>query len=451
MSTPQHFRRRSFIKTLAAGSVTAPFFVRNLISAPPSGRVLHASMGCTGMARADVNELTGHKSLQLIAAVDVDDGRAATLKKDFPDVRIYTDWRVLLDKEKDLDSVNVSTPDHMHAPIGMSALQRGLNVYGQKPLTHDIYETRRLTEVARRKKAVTQMGIQIHSSAEYQTAVLMVHQGAIGKVKEVHTWSSKKWGDNGPLPDHADPVPAGFNWDLWLGICSERPFYGNGWYHPANWRKRLDFGTGTFGDMGCHIYDPVYGAVGLTAPISVRSEGAAPNSHSWATDAIIHYVFPGTQYSEGKTVRVTWYDGDQRPPMEVQELVKPKRFNPEKGYLPDQGSILIGTKGVMLIPHIDRPKLFPEDQFADYKKPEVDRINHWHQFVDAVKGNGHTGAGFDYSGPLTEAVLLGSVATRFPKTTLDWDAKRLKFTNEKSANQYVRRKYRKGWEVKGLS
>jgi len=434
--------RRSFLKATAATSLAAPFFMPRLLSAPPSGRVLHASFGAGGMALSDLSEIARHPQVELVAVADVEAERGEALKKKWPKVRVYADWRELLDKEKELTSVNVSTPDHMHGPIAMSAMQRGLHVYGQKPLTHDIYETRRLTEMARDKKLVTQMGIQIHSAAEYRLAVRLIQEGAIGKVKEVHTWSNKKWGDKGPMPKRNDPVPDGFHWDLWLGVCAERPFIDGRWYHPENWRKRLDFGTGTFGDMGCHIYDPVFKALALTAPLSVRSEGAAPNEHSWATDAIIPYVFPGTAFTAEKKVNVIWYDGDRRPPAEIAALAGSR--------LPEQGSIFLGTKGVMLLPHIAPPKLLPEASFKDFKMPEVQGSNHWHQFVEAVRGNDKTQANFDYAGPLTEAVLLGSVATRFPKTTLDWDAKQLKFTNVKEANQYVRRIYRKGWEVAGL-
>ncbi len=445
------FNRRTFLKASAVSSIAFPLFVPRLFSAPPSGRVLHASFGAGGMAGQDLGAISSHPSVQLVAVADVEPAKANGLKQKHPELRVYQDWRELLDKEKDLTSVNVSTPDHMHAAIGMSAMQRGLHVYGQKPLTHDIYETRRLTEMAREKKLVTQMGIQIHSSAVYRQAVQLVQDGAIGKIKEVHTWSSKRWGDTGKKPDRVDPIPAGFNWDAWLGVCADRPFIGQGWYHPGEWRKRLDFGTGTFGDMGCHIYDPVFKALALTAPISVRSEGAAPNDHSWATDAVIHYVFPATQYCEDKTVQVTWYDGAKRPPKEIQELVKPANANPERPWqLYDQGSILIGTKGVLLIPHIDRPKLFPADQYVGFKMPDMKDANHWHQFVNAILEKDKTSANFDYAGPLTEAVLLGSVASRFPQTTLDWDAAKLAFTNVKEANQYVRKTYRKGWEVKGL-
>lgn len=443
MKQHQNVSRRSFLKATALTTIAAPFFIPRLMSAPPSERVFHASFGAGGMARADLSEIISHKNVEFTAVTDVEPAKANDLKKKYPNLRVYADWREMLDKEKGLTSVNVSTPDHMHAPMAMAAMQRGLHVYGQKPLTHDIYESRKLTEFARKKKLVTQMGIQIHSAAEYRLAVELIQSGAIGKVREVHTWSSKKWGDNDPMPKRVDPVPAGFNWDHWLGVCAERPFIGGGWYHPGNWRKRLDFGTGTFGDMGCHIYDPVFKALALTAPLTVRSEGAAPNEHSWATDAIIRYVFPGTDFTAFKKVNVTWYDGDQRPPAAIVEAAG--------GKIPDQGSVFLGTTGVMVLPHIARPKLLPTADFADFKMPDVKGANHWHQFVDAILGKDKTQANFDYAGPLTEAVLLGSVASRFPKTTLEWNAKKLKFTNVKEANQYVRREYRKGWEVKGLS
>ncbi len=436
--------RRSFLKLGGAGVLAAPFITRNLLANPPSGRVRHASFGASGMAFADATSIGSHPNVEIVAVADVDSRRLAEFKKRFPDARVYEDYRVLLERERELDSVNVSTPDHMHGPIAMAALQRGLHVYGQKPLTHDIFETRRLTEIARAKNVVTQMGIQIHSAREYRMAVQLVQEGRIGKVREVHTWSNKEWGDNGPMPQRQDPVPAGLNWDLWLGVCQERPYIGDGWYHPGNWRKRLDFGTGTFGDMGCHIFDPVFKALALTAPVSVRSEGPAPNEHSWATDAIVHYRFPATKYTVPGLIPITWYDGRQRPPQEVRDLLGDHPF-------PDQGSILIGTEGVMVIPHIALPGLLPEEKFADFEPPAVRGGDHWHEFIDAIRGEGKTSTGFDYSGPLTEAVLLGSVASRFPKTTLEWDAANLKFTNERAANQFVRRAYRKGWEVPGLS
>ncbi len=268
-------------------------------------------------------------------------------------------------------------------------------------------------------------------------------------MKEVHTWSSKKWGDNGAMPTKTDPVPAGLDWDLWLGVAAERPFIGGGWYHPGNWRKRLDFGTGTFGDMGCHIYDPVFKALALTAPLSIRSDGPQPNDHSWATDAIIDYTFPGTPFTAEKTVRVVWYDGDQRPPQAVQEAANIIKGDKQRG-LPDQGSIFLGTRGVMILPHVQAPRVF-NDKAGVINVEKVEGENHWMQFLETVIGNRKkTDANWDYSGPLTEAVLLGSVATRYPKQTLAWDAAALKFTNTDAANAFVKRAYRKGREVAGL-
>lgn len=439
--------RREFLRRAslaAAGWWAAPYVTSGLRAASPNGLVLHASFGASGQAADDIRGITGHPAARLIAVADVDLTHIEGVKKKFPEVKVYQDWRELLDKEKSLDSVNVTVPDHMHAAIAMSAMQLGKHVYCEKPLTHDLYEARRLTEFARQHKLVTQMGIQIHSSGVYQQAVRIIQDGVIGKVKEVHAWSEKKWGDASPRPDRSDSVPAGFNWDWWLGTAAARPFLGGGYYHPGEWRKRLDFGTGTFGDMGCHIYDPPFDALALTAPISVRSEGPAPNQWNWAVNAVIHYLFPGTAYTADKTVKVTWYDGDERPAKDVQALLGGDS-------LPGQGSLFIGTKGVLLLPHIGSAQLYPEKDFDGFKRPKVEEHDHWQQFVEAVRGNGKTSASFDYAGPLTETVLLGSVACRFPKTTLEWNAKALRFTNVREANRYVRRRYRPGWEVKGLS
>jgi predicted dehydrogenase len=431
--------RRTFLKQAAA----APFFVRNLISSPPSNTVRLGSFGGGGMAFVTLDMLCTHSSVKLACVADVDSARLGQLNKKYPGTRIYQDWREMLQKEhKNLDAVCVGTPDHMHAPMAMSSMALKLPVYGQKPLAHDIFEVRRLTETARRKKLVTQMGIQIHSRSEYKTAVQLVQSGGFGKVKEVHAWSNKKWGDMDPKPTQEDPIPETLNWDFWLGTAEKRPYIKD-YYHPVNWRKRLDFGTATFGDMGCHIYDPVFSALQLTAPTSVRSEGAPPSNFSWAINAVVHYVFPGNSFTEGKTVKVTWYDGDAKPPQEVQALLGDRK-------LPEQGSIFIGTKGVMLLEHVGKPVLLPEKDFAGFVMPNIESVSHYHEFVDAVMGKGKTSTSFDYSGPLTETVLLGPLATRFPNTTLEWNAAKMKFDNSE-ASQYVRRIYRKGWEVKGLT
>ena len=438
------FSRREFLRGAAVATLAAPFVSRNLFASPPSETILHASIGASRQAGSDLQLIAHHPFVKLVAIADVDSTKSAPWKEKFPGVRIYQDWRELLEKEKQLDTLNISTPDHMHAPIAMSAMQLGKHVYVQKPLTHDIYETRQLTNVARQKKLVTQMGIQIHSNSAYHQAVQLVREGVIGKIMEVHSWCGKGWGDPASLPDRRDTPPDGFNWDLWLGVAAGRHFIGESYYHPQNWRKRLDFGTGTFGDMGCHIFDPVFNALELTAPASIRSEGPSPNQWNWASDALVRYVFPGTKHTAGETISVMWYDGVKRPPQEVLSLVTIER-------LPGTGSIFVGTKGVMLLPHISRPRLFPADQFADFQLPAVEDGNHYTEFLEAVRGNGKATTNFDYSGPLTEAVLLGGVASRFPDTTLQWDSEALKFQNLADANALLRRKYRKGWDVEGLS
>lgn len=436
---PTRITRRSALK-VATASLAAPFVFRRHLTAAPSETVYHASFGASGMAGADIGSLSGSKYLKLVAVADVDLARTTEIKKRFPDITVYQDWRKLLDKEKNLTSVNVSTPDHMHGSISMRAMQQGLHVYTQKPLTQTIFEARQLTRVATEKKLVSQMGIQIHSHEVHRAVVKMIHGGAIGKVKEVHSWSGKHWGDRKPRPAKKDSIPAGLNWDFWLGVAAERPFIA-GYDHPAEWRKRLDFGTGTFGDMGCHILDPVYSALGSPTPKSVRSVGGAPNADNWGLDSEVAYVFGATAFTT-EAPTLTWYDGDKRPPADVQKLVG--------GKVTDQGSIYIGTEGVLYSPYIDRPRLFPAEKFADYKIPKPGSEDHYRQFVEAVRGNGTTSTPFSYSGPLTETVLLGTLATRFPQKTLEWDADKMRFTNVADANKFVRREVRKGWEVEGL-
>lgn len=436
--------RRSFLKSLGTAAVAAPFLTHNLLAQSPNSVLRHASFGVGGMGNSDLTQFKAHPKFQLVAFCDVDTKQIERVQKEFPGARAYRDWRVLLDKEaKNIDSVNVATPDHMHAPIAVTAMQLGKHVYGQKPLAHDLYEVRRMTEIAERQKVVTQMGIQIHSAAAYRIGVSVLQSGVIGKIKEVHSWCPKSWGDPLVKPDRVDPVPETLDWNLWLGVCAERPFIGEAYYHPGNWRKRLDFGTGTFGDMGCHIFDPVFKALELAAPLSVRSEGSSPNEWNWALDSKIHYQFAGTKFTADKTLPVTWYDGNAKLPAEVIALL-------EGDALPHSGSVFIGTEGVMALPHIAKPQLYPDAKFTDFKYPDLKELNHWGAFVDACLGDGKTTAHFGYAGPLTEAVLLGGVASRFPQTTLEWNARKLKF-NLSEANQFIRRTYRKGWKVKGLS
>ena len=438
MNHHSNYSRRSLLKLLGTSAASAPFVSSNLFAQETVKTIRHASFGAGGMAWSDLTQIAACKNVEIVAVCDVDLTHTVEAKKKFPNARIYQDWRGLLDKEaKNIDSVNVSTPDHMHAPIGMRSMQLGKHVYGQKPLAHNLHEVRQMTELAHSAKVVTQMGIQVHSAAYYRIAAQVLKDCAVGKIKEVHSWSSKTWGDPTPRPDTTAPVPADFNWDLWLGVRAERPFIGGEYYHPENWRKRLDFGTGTLGDMGCHILDPVFEGLGLGSPVSVRSEGPAPNAWNWAINGKVIYTFDGTPATEGKSLQVTWYDGASRPPAEIIALLEGKEF-------PDQGSLFIGTEGVVLLPHIGLPEMFPKEKFKDYKLPKLKGLNHWEQFIDACRGNGETSANFAYAGPLTEAILLGGVASRFPNTTLAWNNKELKF-DLPDANRFVREEYRKGW------
>lgn len=254
-------------------------------------------------------------------------------------------------------------------------------------------------------------------------------------------------------------MPDGFDWDLWLGGCESRGYVGEGYYHPGNWRKRLDFGTGTLGDMGCHIFDPVFEALELTAPVSLRSRGPAPDAWNWGTNARIEYIFPGTRFTAADTLPLTWYDGDQRPPSELLALVDPLAATNSRvvdakkraAELMSEGSILIGTEGILHIPHHTTPRLFPVEKFKNYVMPQVDGSHHWSDWAEAcIGGPGRPSAHFDYSGPLTEAVLLGSIAVRFPQIKLEWNSANLRFENVSAANAFVRRSYRNGWEVAGL-
>lgn len=429
---------------MALTASSLPLF--NIAKAGPAAnsKVNHASFGASGMAFADLKSIARSPHINLTAVAEVDANRLAKLKQDFPDVRVYKDWRVLLDKEgRHLDSVNVSTPDHMHGAMGITAMRMGLNVYGQKPLAQTLHETRRMAEVAKETGVVTQMGTQLTSSTYERLTARMIQDGVIGKVKEVHMFSHKNWGDSTVKPKRIDPIPAGLDWDLWLGVAEERDYIAN-YYHPGKWRARLDFGTGTLGDMGCHIYSPMFQALGVRAPLTVKSIGNAPNQYNWAVNEAFEYVFPGNERTAGDTVKVTWTDGSLRPP---QELIE--RFGDK---MPKQGSIFIGTDGILLHPHNELPVPYPREKFSDYRYPKFKARNHYDDFVEASRGEAIKPlADFaTYGGPLTETVLIGALASRFPNETLNWDAKNLRFTNSEAANQFISRTYRKGWQIKGL-
>ncbi|MFT5199928.1 MAG: putative dehydrogenase, partial [Planctomycetota bacterium] len=408
-------------------------------SAPLKGRLRLASIGVGGMGSADLGQFLAHPNIDVVALCDIDAGNLARAAKRGPGAATFAGWREMLEKMGDsIDAVNVATPDHTHAAASMSAIQMGKHVYCQKPLTHNVHEARQLRLAAAEHKVVTQMGIQIHSSAAYRTAVKIVRDGTLGKIKEVHSWSNKSWGYEGAKPV-TSKVPGGVDWDKWIGSAPMRP-YAKGHYHPGNWRKWCDFGCGTMGDMGIHILDPVASAIGLGLPTSIVSASKLdPPADSHAASNRVEYTFAGTEYVV-PGFKLTWYDGGMSPD---------GTDWPVKN-LPGQGSMFIGEKGFMLLPHIADPQLLPAADFKDYPIPTQAGANHYQLWADACLGEGETTAGFDYAGPLTEVLLLGVIANRFPTQRLEFDAEKLAITNFADADRLLRREYREGWEVSGL-
>jgi predicted dehydrogenase len=434
--------RRKFLQTVGAAAAVGPFLS---IPARADGQTLrHASIGASGQALGDLLSFARHPAFDLVAVADVDLARFERVQERFPKIRVYQDWRELLKKErKNIDSVNVSTPDHMHCLIALEAMKQGKAVYVQKPLCNTLQETRRLTEYARRKGLTTQMGIQVSSSRSQRLGEALVRSGIVGKIREVHTFSNKSWGDDKPLPADTDPVPAPLNWDEWLGVSAERPFKKTV-YHPSQWRRRIGFGTGTLGDMGCHIYSPPYRALELTWPIAVTAYGPPPTAESWATRARVKLTYPGTEYTADKTVDVWWYDGGELPPDSVREPVG-ARF-------PEQGSIVVGTDGMIVLPHMTAEAfVLPDSKMASPPNVELGDRDHYGEFIDVVLGGGKQkcSANFDYAGPLTESVIIGNVAARFPGETLTFDAKALRFPGKPEADQYLSRTYRSEWKPRG--
>ena len=437
--------RREFLKHSLGAGLGALVLPDAVTANSPNSRIQHAAIGVGGMGWGDVQQIASHPNVEIVAICDVDTARMGAAAKKFPDARRYQDWRVLLDQEADkIDSVNVSTPDHMHAPITMAALKRGKHVYCQKPLTHDVYEARRVAAAAAQADLATQMGIQVNASIGYRMAAKMIQDGVIGKVKRVYAWSNKPAGNyrpTGPRPIGEDPIPATLDWDAWLGVAPVRP-YKQGIYHPTWWRGWQDFGVGWLGDMGCHIIDTPCRALRLGSPTHIHAEvepawrdTASRRTETWPIWQIVRYTFAANTLTAGKTVELIWSDGYKYPPDHVRQHIDKHEF-------PKQGSLFIGEAGAMLLPHPGGPQLFPKDKFKGYARPEVTARNHYHHWVDACRQQAETEAGFDYAGPLTETILLGTVALRCPEKELAWDAKQMKITNLPEANQYLRRPYR---------
>lgn len=425
-------KRREFIKS--AGALSSITLISPSVWAGiRRGKIRTAHIGVGGMGAADLNSISSHPSVEVKALCDVDADRLAAAYKKHPHAKVFADYRILLKKMgRKIDAVIVSTPDHTHAPASRMALELGKPVYCQKPLTHDVSEARLLNRLAEEQGVATQMGIQIHSFKEYRSAVQLIQSGIIGKVHTVHAWSPRSQGFDGPPAVGSDPVPENLDWNLWLGTAPERPFKKEV-YHPGKWRKILDFGGGALGDMGCHILDTPYLALGLDRPHTIMATCREPNGFSHPEKNVVTYEFPGTRYT-AEGVKWIWYDGEGAPGLHKDlEL-------PGGDKLPGHGSLLVGEKGSLLVPHWEYPKLIVDGKYENIKLPELEEKDHYHQFIDACLGKDTCSTPFSYASRLTEVVLLGVVATRLPGKTLHLKQD-LTFM-EAEANQFLSTEYR---------
>jgi predicted dehydrogenase len=424
----------------------------------PNEKLNHACIGVAGMMGGnDLKNFQSHPRCQIVAICDVDSTHLEKAAALVPNARRYADWREMLAQEGDrIDSVNVTVPDHMHAAIAMAAIRAGKHAYCQKPLCHDVAECRALAKAAKAAGVATQLGTQHASGAGDRQAVQWLREGAIGKVRRVILCSNRPGAEKyrllGPRPATGAPVPKHFAWDLWLGTAPERPFAPE-IYHPVNWRSWQDFGTGWSGDIGCHIFDAVWKGLGLTAPVSVTADvqaswrqSPARRGDTWPQMNHITWVFPGNALTAERELVVEWYDGDKFPPEEAQALARADGF---KTY-PGEASIVLGTEGALLLPHTSGARLLPKEKFAARGRTTFGPRNHYHHFVDGCIGGELPESHFGQSGPMAEAIILGTVAVRVPGTTLRWDAPGMTILNSPDAQKLLRRSYRRGWEVPGV-
>jgi predicted dehydrogenase len=461
--------RRTFVSTLAATAAGVTIVPRHVLGAgyqAPSDTVNIAVVGYIhGMGTQNLTAIAPTDNI--VALCDCDESEAAKAAlvrrktlEERPRAVQYTDYRVMFEKQTDIDAVIVATPDHTHAVIAMAAMQLGKHVYVQKPMTRTISEARALTEAARKYKVVTQMGNQGHSEEGLRLMEEWLHAGAIGAVREVHCWTNRPiWPQGMPRPAETPAVPAGFDWDLWLGPAPERPFHPT--YHPFGWRAWMDFGAGAMGDMACHVMDASYTTLKLGAPTSVIANLAynflppAPGERgygkrvvyddSYPPASVIHLTFPAR--GDMPPVKLHWYDGGILPE-------RPEELEPDRR-MPTSGTLFVGDNGKMWCEtYSESPRLITEKAMAAFSRPEksLPRVpggggGHEKTWVDAIRTQSRAVSHFDYAGPFTETVLLGNIALRYPGTRLLWDAATMTITNVPEANQLVQHHYRKGWSL----
>jgi predicted dehydrogenase len=417
-------------------------------SKPPSERLNIAGIGFGGQGNHDLNQM---KSENIVALCDVDWGYADHTFKQFPKAKKHRDYRKMLDEQKDIDAVVIATPDHSHAFASMAAIRAGKHVYCEKPLTHCVWEARMVAQAARDAKLATQMGNQGQASEDRRRVSEMVWDGAIGPVREAHIWTDRPsnglfnvyWPQGVERPKETPPVPAGMDWDLWIGPAPYRPY--NPAYAPFKWRGWWDFGTGALGDIGCHSFDPVFRALKLGQPLTVEASSTRVNEETYPLASMVTYHFP--QRGEFPPVKLVWYDGGMRP-------ARPEQLEPGRK-MGATGTMLVGDKGIIMSEE-GRFRLIPESREKEYGDPpkKLKRsIGHYKEWIEACKGGEPGGSNFDWAGPLTEVVLLGNIALRLKMreelTTkrLNWDAANMKFTNSETANQFLKTAYRNGWKL----
>lgn len=429
-------RRRFLVATSAA--ISGIGFYSQLPAAEsksPNEKLNLAGIGVANRASAN---LSGCSSENFVALADIDSGYLEQATKQFG-ANGYADYRIMLEKEADnIDAVVVSTADHSHAPATAMALRLKKPVYCEKPLAHTVFEARTVSNLAKENKLATQMGTQIHATDNYRRVVELLNSGIIGDVTKTHVWVGKGWGDG--KFSFGKPAPKNLNWDLFLGCAPERPYSEH--VHPANWRRFWDYGTGTFGDMACHYVDLAYWALDLKHPESVSAKGPEVDAVGCPSWCVAEYHFP----ARGKkpAVDLTWYDGGKRPE-ELAQLTD-KEGNPMNW---GSGQLFIGDKGMVLSDY-GRHYVFQDGKMVDFTPPEKSipaSIGHHQEWLQAIRTGGPTTCNFDYSGALSEAVLLGTVAYR-SGDAIQWDAENLKVTNNNpQAQDLIHKEYRKGWTL----
>lgn len=448
--------RRHFLRNAAAVYATVlivPGRVLGLGGAKsPTEKLNVAGVGIGGQGRSD---LANFENENIVALCDVDTSYAAHTFKRYPNAKQFTDYRKMLDEQKEIDGVVVATPDHTHAIISMAAIKAGKHVYCEKPLTHSVWEARQLAQAAREAKVATQMGNQGQASEETRRLCETIWDNAIGLVREVHVWTDRPsnglfgeyWPQGVERPTDTPRVPDTMNWDLWLGPAPARPYHPA--YAPFRWRGWWDFGTGALGDIGCHALDPVFRALKLGPPLSVEASSTRVNLETYPLSSMVTYHFPAR--GDMPAVKVVWYDGGLRPP-------RPLELEPGKEMGPN-GHLFIGDKGKIMTRRGEDKRnygLIPESRFLEYGEPpkKLPRsIGHYAEWAAACKSGPPAGSNFDWAGPLTEAVLLGNIALRrqvreeLTTKKLLWDSEQFKFTNSDEANKHLRREYRAGWKL----